>query len=71
MASRIVTIRQSEPDDENLRRLLGLGIFEFFSEIYHTNPHDAEGLLGAIVRFHSTAFDVPELNEIFAKIVES
>jgi hypothetical protein len=71
MAALIITILQNEPDDENLQSLLDLDIFEFFYEIYDTNPDETEGLLGAMARFHGMTFDIPELHEIFAEIVES
>jgi hypothetical protein len=71
MAALIITILQNEPDDENLQGLLELEIFELFYEIYDTNPDETEGLLGAMARFHTMTFDIPELHEIFAEIVES
>jgi hypothetical protein len=70
MTALIIAILQNEPDDENLQSQLDLDIFALFYEIYDTNPHERENLLGAVTRFHAITYDIPKLHEIFAENVE-
>jgi hypothetical protein len=63
-------VMSSDLTDEDLAVLLKRPVLDMCREVHEADPTAVQGLYGVLARFHTMTFDLPELHDLVADLIE-